>query len=282
MISYLLSKSFLDHSYTRIWPPSTDDFSYAQRREIEEAMIDETKTVSEDILSLLLKVYFIQDSNQDIESLTWLETKQHISFKLSARRLYSSLFRDQADDGTTYTSINEVVLKSLLTFNRVDVQQSCLASVGRFPKETTLQHMFFKGLVSSLPATTEVVSEMSAILPDRGDRRKCELDFYVNSGYYFGIELMRDGNNFREHVERFLEPFPSQPARSCRGKYFSPLVKDFRILDFRKAGFKARNKDAFRLVAVFEADYGGCQVWWQGKKIFSITFGSTTQRKPDE
>ena len=59
--------------------------------------------------------------------------------------------------------------------------------------------MFFKGLKSCLPAATEVVSEMSAILPDRGDRKKGELDFFVNSVYFYWFELMRHGRNFKEH-----------------------------------------------------------------------------------
>ena len=97
--------------------------------------------------------------------------------------------------------------------------------------------MFFVGLTSSLPASTEIVSEMSAILPDRGDHKRGELDFYVNNGYYFGIELMRDGGNFREHKERFLEPIPGQTSHTRRGVYFTPKIQSFRIVDFRKAGF---------------------------------------------
>jgi hypothetical protein len=38
---------------------------------------------------------------------------------------------------------------------------------------------------------------MSAILPDRGDRNRGALDFYVNSAYFYGIELMRHGSSFK-------------------------------------------------------------------------------------
>ena len=113
MISYLLSKPFLDHTDTRTWPPNTDDFSDDQRKELEDAMMEETKRVSADVLSVLLKGYFIQDTNQKMEPMTWLEIKQHISFKLSARRLYSSLFRDRAADGSKFASISDLILQSL-------------------------------------------------------------------------------------------------------------------------------------------------------------------------
>jgi hypothetical protein len=56
IISYLLSKAFLDHAYTRIWPPNTDDLTAEMRLELENAMMNETALVSTDVQSLLLKV----------------------------------------------------------------------------------------------------------------------------------------------------------------------------------------------------------------------------------
>ena len=271
MISFLLSKKFLDHTYTRIWPPNCDDFSDEQRTELYDAMIDDSKQLSIDLVLLLLKVYFVQDLNQQIKSKTWAEMRQQVAFKLSSRRLYSALFQNRADDGTTFKSILDIVLASLQTFKRVDLCQSCKASDGGFPKESSLQQMFFKGLTSCLPASTEVVSEMSAVLPDRGDGKKGELDFYVNSDYYYGIELMREGSSFREHKERFLEP--TGPGQPNRGKYFTPSIKDFLIVDFRKPGFRPKDNDEFRLVVAFDEKFTGCQVWSKGKNISCITFG---------
>ena len=112
--------------------------------------------------------------------------------------------------------------------------------------------MFFRSLTSLLPATTEVVTEMSAILPDRADGRRGELDFYINSGYHYGIELMRDGGNFAEHQKRFEEP---QPGDRNRGKYFTPLIKEYLIVDFRNAGFKSKQPDIFGLIVSFNEDF---------------------------
>ena len=271
MTSYLLSKEFLDHTYERIWPPNTDDFSEEQRRELEDAMMDTTKTIGADLLFLLLKVYFIQDANQKLEPMTWLQIKQSTSFKLSTRRLYSSLFQDRAPETTKYNNIQELVLKVLSTLRRVDLSQSCKASESMFPKEGPLQQMFFKGLTSCLPASTEVVSEMSAILPDRGDKKRGELDFYVNRGYHYGIELMRDGSSFKEHLDRFSPPVS---GNDNRGKYFTPAISEFLIVDFRKSGFRPRNKEAFRLVVVFHNSLNGCDVLSEGKVVKKITFGT--------
>ena len=86
---------------------------------------------------------------------------------------------------------------------------------------------------------------------------------------------MKDGGNFKEHKGRFLPPIPGQTAESSRGKCFTPNIQDYRIVDFRGAGFSARDKDPFRLVVVFAADYGGCQVWNKGRRIFDVRFGGS-------
>ena len=275
MISHLLSNDFLKHTYTRIWPENVDNFTPAMRLELENAMLNDT-LVSTELQSLLLKVYFLQDANPCIEPRRpWPMIKQEVSFKLSARRLYSSLFSTRAPADAAVESIEHLVSLSLSKFKRENLLQSMKAPDSKvpFPKEGPLQQMFFVGLTSSLPASTEVVTEMSAILPKRGSRKKRgELDFYVNSGYYYGIELMRQGNNFKEHKERFLEPIAGQPASSDRGKYFTPEIKAFRVVDFEAAGFKAKDKDESRLLVVFSEDYSGCTLTsWSLSGQASIT-----------
>ena len=277
MISHLLSNDFLKHAYTRIWPKNVDNFSPEMRRELENAMLHDTP-VSTELQTLLLNVYFLQDSNQSIEPRRWSEVKQEVSFKLSARRLYSCLFSTRAPEGTKVSSIEHLVSRALSKFKRENLLQSLKApdSQAPLPKEGPLQQMFFMGLTSSLPASTEVVAEMSAILPERGSRKRGELDFYVNSGYYYGIELMRQGNNFKEHKERFIEPLPGQPASSDRGKYFTPEIKAFRVVDFEAAGFEAKDKDESRLLVVFSKDYDGCTMTsWSSSgqaKVTTIAF----------
>eukprot|EP00978_Attheya_sp_CCMP212_P022334 scaffold66538_cov44-Attheya_sp.AAC.1 len=115
---------------------------------------------------------------------------------------------------------------------------------------------------------------MSAILPDRGDRNRGELDFYVNGAYFYGIELMRHGSIFKEHKDGFLAPRPGQATLSNMGKYFTPLIADFLIVDFRPAGFRARDNDVFRLVVVFNEDYSGCKLLSQGAEACEIIFAS--------
>eukprot|EP00978_Attheya_sp_CCMP212_P014760 scaffold37795_cov55-Attheya_sp.AAC.1 len=111
------------------------------RLELQNAMMNETALVSTDVQSLLLKIYFIQDTDQSIAARTWPQIKQEITFKLSARRLYSSLFSARAPDNTQVTSIRQLVEWSLSKFKRVDLIQSRQASESDFPKEATLQQI---------------------------------------------------------------------------------------------------------------------------------------------
>ena len=269
IISYLLSKPFLKHTYERIWPPNADDFPNEYRRLLQDAMMDEKVSVPVEVQILLMKMYFLQDVNQTMTDSTWPKLKQEITFKLAARRLYTYLFDNRGDEDYRPRSIVEMVASALEKFKRVDLVQAKSATAGGFPKEGPLQQMFFRAITSVLPASTEVLSDMSAILPDRGDKKKGELDFYVNSDFYYGIELMRDGGSFSEHKERFEAPVASNPNK---GKYFTPLIKSYIIVDFRPSGFRAKDKDAFRLAVEFSKDYDACDLWLAGTKIQEITF----------
>ena len=122
--------------------------------------------------------------------------------------------------------------------------------------------MFFVSITNISPATTEVVAEVSAILPNRGDHNQGELDFYANSSYFYCIELMREGNDFPEHKARFLKG----------GKHYTPLIKEFVIVDFRGPGFRqARNADQFiRPIVSFNENYSSCSVSAGGKCLGKV------------
>jgi len=175
------------------------------------------------------------------------------------------MFDSRGDENFEVIDVVELVKQALSSFKRVDLQQATSATKPAFPKEGAFQQMFFGGLTSFLPAKTEVVAEMPAILPDRGDRKREELDFYVNSFYYYGIELMREGGSFKDHKERFLVPSKDSLNRS---KYFTPLIKEFIIVDFRRHEFKAANKDEFK----FDEHYSSCVLERAGKKLGKVEF----------
>ena len=269
LISMLLSRKFLDAVYTRIWLPRNDSVTITEHRFLQSAMVRESEKLSVDLQITLMKMYFLQDSNQMLVERSWSEVKKEATFPLASRRLHSLIFECRGEDNFQSKDVLDLVLQTLKGFKRVDLEQAATSSSAAFPREGALQLMFFRSITSLLPASTEVVAEMLAILPDRGDGKKGELDFYVNSGYYYGIELMRDGGSFEGHKERFQSP---KRGNKNRGNYFTPLIRDFLIVDFRGLDFQPKKHDKFRLNVSFSADFASCALQCGTKDLGTINF----------
>ena len=81
------------------------------------------------------------------------------------------------------------------------------------------------------PPSCYICPELSKIFPSNAnDTSKSPIngaiDFYLNGGIRWGIELLVNGGGIGEHINRFTPP---------DGKYVSLGVKDYVVVDFRKA-----------------------------------------------
>jgi len=74
-------------------------------------------------------------------------------------------------------------------------------------------------------AATEVLPIDCYISPDVGKffGLNCIADFYVNDEKQWIIEILREGNDLKEHMERFLSP---------NGRYFKIPHKDYAVINF--------------------------------------------------
>lgn len=128
----------------------------------------------------------------------------------------------------------------------------------KFPKEAVFQHMLMSGLAQCTPSTVSICPELGEVFSEVND--KCiagEIDFYINSSLLnsWGIELVVNGNEIGEHMDRFGE----------NGVYFPLNVKDYVVLDFRcsKNGMKTSVKRYKERASVFfleGGDYSSCQI----------------------
>jgi len=98
-------------------------------------------------------------------------------------------------------------------------QQSAFQG-GDFPLEGAIQHMFWKAASECIPSSYRLAAEVSKTYGGATDGR---LDFWVNSKLQWAIELVREGDRQREHLERF----------GVDGKYFSLQPKEWVVIDFR-------------------------------------------------
>jgi hypothetical protein len=90
-----------------------------------------------------------------------------------------------------------------------------------------VQQQFMSGLLASLPIQCHVCPELSKDFPENENASQNingEIDFYVNGGLRWGIELVVNGDRITERLNRFVEP---------SGKYAKLHTRDYVIVDFR-------------------------------------------------
>ena len=248
LISHLLSRTVVAN-FTRIWAPGCLDVGDS-RAELIKAVLDDTVLISVPVQLQLINMFVICDRRSELSPRSWSDVKADILMPLAFRRFFAHLFPHREDLGSaSVPTIDELIVSALKQFSMVNLVQAAESGM-RVPKETALQHMFFFGLTQSLPPTTEVISEASAVLPRSGPRNsRGELDFYVNTDLHYGIELLRKGDNLAEHRRRF------QPG----GKYYTPNIESYRLVDFVHEGYKPSSW-VDRVVVKFHEDFSGCTV----------------------
>ena len=249
LISHMLSRTMLLR-YTRIWPDNCIRLTHEEKTEIQDAVMMGTP-MSIYIQWRLIRFHLLVDRHNTLEERGWKDVKADFLSPLAFRMFFDYLFPSRGVANYVPASIDELLIATLKQMTAVNIKQSALVSDSDVPKETPLQHEFFTAMTHVLPPTTEVVSEMSAILPDVPNHGVGELDFYVNSSLFYGIELMRNGKNLAEHVQRFL------PG----GMYHAPTkIKHFIVVDFVAPGHKPRTRYDCRRVVEFHSDFAGCNV----------------------
>jgi hypothetical protein len=71
------------------------------------------------------------------------------------------------------------------------------------------------------------------------------IDFYINGGLRWGVELVRDGRDIGEHARRF----------GTDGKYAQFAFNDWRVLDFRVLANGEVKQLKNRMTVFFSADF---------------------------
>lgn len=255
LVSLILSRETA-LNFTRIWnrnilkPLSADDKDLADLRcEIQNAVMNDKKTVSWKTQASLARMFFIHPPAVE-SARRWEEIKPLFLTPLAYRRLFVDVFEGRSD-GEFPASLEGLIRSALSSFSHVNLMNAC--DGGNFPKETSLQHMFWAGLAMALPPTTEVVPEAPAVLSQAG-KRSGEIDFYVNTKLHWGIELMRLGDRLENHVKRFEKG----------GKYFTPNIQEFAIVDFVNHRYWPKKWPSGRIVVKFDYYYAFCTVYWGG------------------
>ena len=119
-----------------------------------------------------------------------------------------------------------------------------------FPKEATFQHLFNEGLSLHLPINNYIIPELNTSATDAsGNIVTGELDFYVNGSLQWCLELLRNGDKVREHLDRF---------GSNDGKYREVAANDSLVVDCRGPKTRAVTADESRCTLYFSPDFTSC------------------------
>ena len=153
------------------------------------------------------------------------EGKTEFSSPMALKYYMEYLFPERSSENPV--SIKELVMKVIEGMSASVLRQS-VVSGEQFPKEAVFQHLFMQGLVLCTLPNCVICPELSWAFPSSGSaadsgRINGEIDFYLNGGLRWGIELLVNGAGVGEHIGRFSEG----------GKYFALKVIDYAVVDFR-------------------------------------------------
>lgn len=123
-------------------------------------------------------------------------------------------------------TIVELIKRVIGSMSSSMIRQS-LAKPGDFPKEATFQHMFMSGLASNTTFNSYICPELSKVFPlSEGEtvkRISGEIDFFIDGDLRWGVELLIQGSDISEHINRF----------EVNGKYAALDMKDYIVVDLR-------------------------------------------------
>jgi hypothetical protein len=262
LIQLLFSRTFISQ-YSRIWATSfAFSFSSTDRQVFMKLLCGIRIEGYKELLSQLERGFIIEDQGST------RAPQLRFLFPLTRRRILFDLFGDHAQQdkfGSEWT-IDDLILQAVQSF-----EPMLLAS--HVPKETAIQHMLLRGLVSCMAFQREVVPEISARLSNTATTKgKGELDFYINGPLKWGIELVSDGANIPEHLQRFQHG----------GKCFTPNILDYRVVDFRSDSSKKRKTDEldeFEVQVRFSQSYTNATLsFGKSKQQVTVDIGGPTKK----
>ena len=152
------------------------------------------------------------------------DTELSFASPLAERYFSMHFYPDRGSENPSY--IEELTVAAIQSMSAASLRDA-VADSADFPNEATFQHLFMRGLTKNTRPTTQVLPELSKVLPvlPGGVTTKTDgrIDFFVNGDLRWGIELLIKGNRCKAHRERF----------AAGGKYVDLNCNAFIVVDLR-------------------------------------------------
>jgi len=187
------------------------------------------------------------------------------SSPLAARFMTRLLFPTRHPSTDNPTSLSSFVKSCIENMSATALLQSVADDTDK-PKEAVYQHLFMQAMHACSPPSVVVCPELSRVFPsgddcgaDVGAVIPGELDFYLNGGLRWGIELLVGGRGIGEHMSRF----------AAGGKYAKLNVSDYAVVDFRKSAVTEVQRYPKRITVFFDTgDFRRCTVYEGTESIY--------------
>ena len=140
-------------------------------------------------------------------------------------------------------SLDSLVLDAVKTFSKRRLQASRNGT--EFPKEAAFQQLFTEAANRFLPAWNSLTPELNTKAELNGKTVKGELDFYVNSQLKWAVELLKEGKDIGEHLNRFRT-----------GAYREVETSEYLVVDFRGPLTRSVESHPNRCTFFFAEDFG--------------------------
>ena len=168
------------------------------------------------------------------------------------RRFMTAKMFPQRSLGKTPSSLRELITSALKKLSASALRDS--TSNDRFPKEAVFQHLIMSAFLECTPIGCLICPELSEVFPDGSnsatdEKITGEIDFFIDGNLRWGVELLVNGNQISNHVERFAQG----------GKYSLLQPNDYVVIDFRPGPVSKKIRHFEKRVTVFyEPDFSTC------------------------
>ncbi|KAI8805373.1 hypothetical protein BJ742DRAFT_821073 [Cladochytrium replicatum] len=164
-----------------------------------------------------------------------IDDHQHLKFATPIHERFFARLAYPCDLKNPPNDIDDWICMVLQTFEPRRLKQWESSNAQSFNKEGPIQHQFWRGASFCLAARDVLAAEVSkTLLPDgrTETHTKGELDFWINGGKRWAVELMVCGEGISTHLGKF-------------GRFYNVLKpREWRVIDFRPYTMAIRKREA--------------------------------------
>jgi hypothetical protein len=227
------TRSFI---WTQTWQPTNEESQFL--REVflscdSESSFDDNLDLNESTRRKFLKSGLLASSGRGLQ----LQFAAPIMRTILGRLLFATTRVSNPSNPTTF---NEFMTRTIERMSPSALAKSLGRGVNSRLLERSWQMAWYKAATSTSPYGSTISPDVGSVFGSVGF-----LDFYVNGSYCWGVELLREGSQIKEHAKRFVRG----------GQYEEIPLQEWAIVDFRHHSKAVRELRSNFWYVLYSEDY---------------------------